>query len=813
MRQGLGRDPLPRVAEEDSWLDDHLGGWLPSEVCVPLCGEEAAGPSGLVASALHLGSADPHGLGLVERQAPIRCRPAFSSLAHAAARDDELLGQPFVEFNVAPMTEPRELPADPLPGAPCVMCVEDVLPRETLMIVSRWCRRLRRCLKFARAGNLSMAKRMCPKDLWLPVDKHMMESARPWDWNLLPLLRGEPAVPWAVSGRGGVVPSSGLVREAVMAGAEGFNDKEIVGEMLSGMEDDSCCARGSLLCAPHVSALRNIDMASEKLDKILAGGWGFMADLPAWPVRACPYGMVDESERAGKAKWRLTNDLSWPPPGGMPDDEGGFVDSLNGAMDRSRWPSGKLARVSEVAEAAAILRVAGVPVRLWSLDCEAFYKQMGRQNAQLWRVAMMRESGVQVDSRCCFGSAADASKCSRVSNFLAFHARAAMARVDAEFPTVDPAILAWGRRRAKEAAVSGEDRDRFVKLGMSAIYIDDGLGVSFNDNLVGENGETVWRDGAPFTRATAHFEAVKAAVEKFGFTSAPSKEQRPRSRAIMLGVEIDVDEGWMRLDPTKRRVYLRRVREALVEASIPRSAFLKLLGRLQFAALCLPRGRQWLHAAWRAVRTRFRVDTDRVLMTKSVVRDLRMWEEALSCEEQPCVPLACTRCIGEVGDPGVGAMYADASGIYGWAAWTCVGDQVILVEREWSSAEADLDISVKELFASTAGLMTLRPFAGWMSVYNYTDSMVALATMRSATPTSARLQALSAVRVDLLIQIGVREAAERIGSKSNLWADLGSRGRGDEVVRQAARLGMSTLRVEVDCEWRSAAWLLEYPPG
>ena len=91
---------------------------------------------------------------------------------------------------------------------------------------------------------------------------------------------------------------------------------------------------------------------------------------------------------------------------------GGFVDSLNGAMDRSRWPSGRLARVSEVAEAAAIMRVAGAPVRLWSLDCEAFYKQMGRQNAQLWRVAMMRESGVQVDSRCCFGSAADAAKCS-----------------------------------------------------------------------------------------------------------------------------------------------------------------------------------------------------------------------------------------------------------------------------------------------------------------------------------------------------------------------------------------------------------------
>ena len=89
--------------------------------------------------------------------------------------------------------------------------------------------------------------------------------------------------------------------------------------------------------------------------------------------------------------------------------------------------------------------------------------------------------------------------------------------------------------------------------------------------------------------------------------------------------------------------------------------------------------------------------------------------------------------------------------------------------------------------------------------------MVALATMRNATPYAARLQALSAKRVEMLIMMGIREAPERIGTKSNLWADLGSRGKSGEVVKQAARLGMTTRRVEVDADWTSIEWLLDLP--
>ena len=765
------------------------------------------------ATRLLLGSADPHGLGLSDRQVPARCRSAFNSMAHLAAEDDELFERPFAVFNVAPQTERRALPEDPPAGAPVFTSLSEIVPKASIMLVNHWRRRLRRCLAFAEQGKISMAKRMRPHDLWLSADRHMTDAARPWNWDTRPLASGGSPVPWAVSGRNGLLPSTDLNLAEIQAGSEGFTDKEIVGELQSGLEDDAQCARGTLLCAPHMSALMNIPMASEKLDKIVQSGWGFAGELPAWPIRACPYGLVDESERAGKPKWRLTNDLSWPPPMGCPDGVGGYVESLNASMKRSLWPQGKLAKVSELAEAAAIMRLAGVPVKLWKFDCEAFYKRMGRQTAQLWRVAMVREEGIQVDTRCCFGSAADAAKCCRVSNFLLHHVKAAMEKVDLDFPPVDKKILAWQERRAAIAARDGYAMGRFTAAGVAAVYIDDGLGVSFDDALIGKDGEAVTRDGAPLTRATAHFESALAAVARFGFPVAPLKTVRPCGRAVFLGVEIDTDEGWMRLDPLKRGVYLRRVREALSVKAMPRTHFLRLLGRLQFAAMCLPRGRQWMHAAWRAVRTRFRVSSDRVIFTKSVVRDLRLWEEALASVEQPTSPLAPAARLGAVGDLGVGAMYADASGNKGWSAWTCDGGKVLLTGGEWTLEERSLDISVKELYASSAGVATLAPLAEWTAVYNFTDSMVALASMRSATPRSARLQALSARRVEMLIAMGLREAPERISSKSNLWADLGSRGHSEEVVAQAAYLGWSTTRLAVAAEWASMDWLLALPEG
>jgi len=439
------------------------------------------------------------------------------------------------------------------------------------------------------------------------------ESMRPelaaWDWDLRPLAGGGAAVPTVPSG-GALSPHSSLIAEAIRAAhAEGgFDDEGIVSEMLSGINDDVKGPRGTFLCAPHSGALRFYSEARSRLQANVDGGWAVEHDaLPFWPLRCDPYSVVDESSRAGKPKFRLTNDHSWPPPGGVTAD-GTFLQSLNATMDRSGWPEGKLLRVREMAEAAAILQSAGVPVRAGVLDVVAYYKQFGRQLAELHRNGALTEHGVMIEDRCCFGSAADASKCCRASNFLVFHGRRAMQAVDDAYPPRDPAVLEWLAEREALGVTLGcsEDELREVWTCLHAVgmYVDDASHVSIDDELYDVHGVPWMRDGVQVRRADAHFEALRASIMSFGLETA--KEQPPCLRVELLGVEIDLELRRMRLTDGKRAKYEELASEMAGSKTCELHAYISLLGKLNFAATCYPRGRQWMHAAWRAARARFR---------------------------------------------------------------------------------------------------------------------------------------------------------------------------------------------------------------
>jgi len=276
-----------------------------------------------------------------------------------------------------------------------------------------------------------------------------------WVWDLRPLERGLPAVPMARSGVDGVRPATTLDLAAVLAAADGFADLAIVSEMVQGVRDDSQCLMGTLLCAPHRGALESFDQAAAKTAANVEKGWATGGwELPCWPVRTAPFNIVDESLRAGKPKYRLATDMSWPPPLTMWAD-GVCVDSVNDAMDRSAWPANPLMRVGQFAEAMGILQGARRQrrVRHWSIDCTAFYRAVGRQRSELWRNGTALRDGFQLDERCCFGDASAAVKCSRISNLVVHRMRRALAEVDELYPTRDEAWLAWQgvRRRGARA--------------------------------------------------------------------------------------------------------------------------------------------------------------------------------------------------------------------------------------------------------------------------------------------------------------------------------------------------------------------------
>ena len=749
------------------------------------------------AKGLCVGSADPHMLSdATEHWAP-RSGAATSLAQHEPADPSELIARPFPAMNVPPPTDRVYPPQLPSEQPPEVWREDQVVPAKVLQRVGNWRRRLRRCLSFAALGNLSMARRMRPPDVWIPVEAGMTDATRQWNWDFTPLARGEPARPLPVSSGGGLRPDTSLqIDELIRERERGiFADQGILDEMIDGMQDDVVDARGTLLCAPHTSALAHWAVAVERVQRNVTRGWAHESGLPCWPLRACPYGIVDESGRAGEPKWRLTNDLSWPPPNSLPAGGGEFVTSHNAASDRDRWPPARMINMRQVAVSAAIMQQAGAPVAVWSIDCEAFYRKMGRQQCQVWRNVMAVANGFQVDRRCCFGSAADAAKCSRVSNFLAAQAGEAIARVDALFPTRDARILAWqeARRAAREDESDAETCDALGRVGM---YIDDAPACSFDDPLYDREGRAVLRDGKHVTRAWAHFDAVREMLARFGHESKESKEQPPSQWMEVLGVSLCLASRRIRLSDGKRESYATRAEAAMQLRQMPRQEYLRLLGRLQFAATCYPRGRQWLQAAWRVARAQFRLSNDHVQITARVRADLRRWRDELLDDSHPGVPLACRPDVDPVGCAGSGAIYADASGEWGWGAWTVQGTVLYWCGGQWSPHVRDgLHINEKELYASTAGLMALAPVTSMRSVHSFTDNTTAMGVMRSLRARNVRMQELTARRVTWMLERGISEATHRVTSAANLWSDMISRGASAAVVEQAAALGLSAQQI------------------
>jgi hypothetical protein len=150
-------------------------------------------------------------------------------------------------------------------------------------------------------------------------------------------------------------------------------------------------------------------------------------------------------------------------------------------------------------------------------------------------------------------------------------------------------------------------------------------------------------------------------------------------------------------------------------------------------------------------------------------------------------------------------VYADASGEIGYMAWSVCADELIYTIGEWSADEREhLIICEKELLASTWGLVALQP---WLqpTIVSYTDNTVAMAAMRSMAPKSEVMQEIAARRTAFLFESELLEEARRITSKANTWADLGSRGRMAEALRQAAACGLRTREVALASVWRDTS--------
>ena len=134
---------------------------------------------------------------------------------------------------------------------------------------------------------------------------------------------------------------------------------------------------------------------------------------------------------------------------------------------------------------------------------------------------------------------------------------------------------------------------------------------------------------------------------------------------VVLGAELELVRRRLRLSDDKRARYAQLAGEVAVRTTCDLSTFHRLVGRLTFASCMYPRGRQWLHACYRAMRARYRLRGGLVRVSEAVQTELREWVSELRRDGHEGVPLARVGGMPECGEPGTAAIYADASGEVG----------------------------------------------------------------------------------------------------------------------------------------------------
>ena len=765
---------------------------------------------------LCVGSADPHCLRREGdfREPRERERATFAVGMLEEASNADLAERRLPRFNEAPNTAWREPPGVPLGPAPRVTKLTDVVPARRLREVTQWVGRLKACLRAAKRGNMVLARLLRPRDISMHTD-HRVPGTEDWVWDLRPLQRGEPAEPLWPSG-GERPPDTDLDLEAVREAAEGFADKAIVSELVHGVSDDAPLGGATVLSPPHLGALQHYAQVEAKVAKDSAKGWSTGGwYLPFWPVRANAYSVIEEV-RGTKKKYRMVVDLSWP----KWEEGDGRSLSVNASMDRSEWPTVAMPRPMQIAEAAAVLLASGGRVRLWGLDCEAYYRKVGRQKAEIYRNCVWVLGGFVVDPREQFGDASAAVKCVRLSGLITSEVNKELRRVDEMFPPREEWARQWLGARISEA----DGRPRLAFYGM---FVDDGAGGSIDDYLyeaegreavlgVGPDtreGQGGWR-GRHLRRAEVHFAQAVAAVQRLGHVSESSKEQPPSERLESLGCVLTLRDRRVRLTEAKRTRYAAEAEAvAATRSTCELRRLEEITHKLLYAATVFPCGRQWLHCLFRALRATYRLRRKgSVPLTRRMREALRNWASELRRAGHTGVPLAAPKEFPRAGMPGVVVTYSDASGDFGFGAWAWSGGTRIVYTCEaWGPREKGRHINAKELVAMAASTEAfLEVWEHATHVREFTDNTCAEWAAHTGTPRVEVLQEIMTRRVAGLVARDVHSTVARVATKENLWADWLSRAGGEaRFLAQAAAMGLSTEKVPAAAWWRD---VLAEPP-
>ena len=507
------------------------------------------------------------------------------------------------------------------------------------------------------------------------------------------------------------------------------------------------------------------------------------------------------------------------------------VDSYNSRIDLESQPAIDMVSVSMLARAAAILMTAGISVRIWGFDLEAYFRKTGKQRAHIWMSGFVHADGYGADERVQFGQREAPVLCGRQSCFLIWAVRRELSRIDREYPSRVGAVLDWIQYRA---AFARDDDPEWLWSSLSFVlmYVDDVGGVTIDDELFDSSGREVWvsRDSRSVrqTRASLHFEAAIGVMSHFGHKDSIDKRDYPGLDSVFLGVTIDLALRTLSLSADKAKEYRYIVLAILESIPLPNgtiavqpSELSSLTHKLLHAASVAPLGRQHLFHVMRSARGEGALPGGARVVSRAALRELHWWEQVLSLEAiRAGVPLASRTVFPMPSDTGVLVAYSDASREIGsiesgYGAWAVVDGVVYYVEGRWTDVEVKrLDINVLELLAMNIGSFAFLRVAAERGVVvshlvEFTDNTAAQASVERGKPRSPRLGELVRQRYVALQAAGVPASPERVASVDNDVADGLSRcgAMMADALRTLAASGYPVVRLEPSSEWRDSEYI------
>ena len=798
---------------------------------------------------IHLGSASPHEAGGQHAAAePETFTPTGSMRQLEPELDSVLLDEPMPLCNEVPKTDKEDPPSivRPVPGP---FTTKELIPDKIYKDTIEYRDKVLHMLKRARGKGSSAwqaARSLRPEAITWSEHEAINECGwgYTWRYNL------EAKLWYAVepSRLPEKPPDSSIDVEKFIEFVDKYEltDKQLVSWLEHGFPGATKLPSSAQLAPPHIGALKHaveLQACNQKdIDsKFVSSGFEFPEFWPSLidavnivVQNGNPRLCIDKTMLFSKVSYNSTIDLE-------ADEAGRRV---------------KLVRVWQLFRGAAILDAACRHYSILSkvmfakFDLKAFFRQHGKQTLHVWQSGRLFETLFGSDFRVNFGERDAPDHTGRASNALCHFIKREFARLDAVYKTRDEGLLKYLAHRLGLADAHGDKDDKdgiWVVMFFLCFYVDDAGMAIINDLLFDANGGVfelvVAADGTSTrmqcTRAPMYFDAGLKIANYIGYGTPLDKRWYPWRSMVFLGVLGDLDERSRRLDDVKRKRYLLQLQEVRKGRAVISVSHLtitdtdpcnSLYHKLIHASDTRPLGRPQLYHLGKALRAPNRLSPGGVILSAAAVRELDWWEAELLVEKADGIPLASRSSFPAASSPLVLVAYSDASreideehpelrggdnGESGLGAWAVIDYIFYYVEDRWEASELRrFSINVLEFAAECIGIFTLVDFAATIGVnfehvLSFVDNTSAEFVSERGRPGTDGMHHINQHRLSELHKRQLHQKTSRVPSKTNLIADLLSRGSIAEALRFARSAGLPVVKLPCVERWRN---LSDIPP-